>query len=92
MNGLEALENWYNTEKPKPIEYSHHYNIIKKDLKILQILKKHKVDLNWIYKNIIEEDICPTQTEVDEYYFQHNKESYITLEEMQQIVDWLKEE
>lgn len=47
MNGLEALENWYNTEHPKPVEYCHHYNIIKKELEVLDIIKKHATNDGW---------------------------------------------
>lgn len=43
MTSKEALENWYNTESPrtKAYEYEQHYRLIKKDLEILEILKKH---------------------------------------------------
>ena len=43
MTSREALENWYNTESPriKAYEYEQHYRLIKKDLEILEILKKY---------------------------------------------------
>ena len=91
MNGLEALENWYNTEKPKPIEYSHHYNIIKKELKVLQILKENCVDLDLI------DYLMTKTTTLEELLYRYNDRACdwvgdLTLEEMQLIVEWLKGE
>lgn len=50
MTSKEALDNWYNTQSPrtKAYEYELHYRLIKKDLKVLEILKK----LEWeVYEN-----------------------------------------
>ena len=91
MGGLEALENWYNTEKPKPIEYSHHYNIIKKELKVLQILKEKRVDLRFIAYNKEYFEIKELTLEYNSVLFGNTKLK-LTEEEMQLIVDWLKEE
>lgn len=87
MNGLEALDNWYNTEQPKPVEYCFHYNIIRKELKVLQILKEKRVDLYYISPG--------SQTTIEEkleaYNFSH-KLLPLTLEEMTLIVKWIKGE
>ena len=91
MNGIEALENWYNTEHPKPVEYCFHYNIIKKELKILQILKEKRVDLRFIAYNKEYFEIKELTLEYNSVLFGNTKLK-LTEEEMALIVDWLKEE
>ena len=89
MNGLEALENWYNTEQPKPVEYCFHYNIIKKELKVLNVLKEKKVDLCLIriFMDNPREDLLQDYNNMCE----EMDNPKLTQEEMQLIVDWLKE-
>lgn len=91
MKGIEALESWYNTEHPKPVEYCFHYNIIRKELKVLQILKENKVDLDFI------DYLMTKTTTLEELLYKYNDRAFdwagnLTTEEMQQIVEWLKEE
>ncbi len=56
MTSKEALENWYNTESPrtKAYEYEQHYRLIKKDLEVLEILKKYYKSYGWSNGGIIE--------------------------------------
>lgn len=88
MKGLEALENWYNTEHPKPVEYCFHYNIIKKELKVLQILKEKKVNILNIAIYVKE---YSAESIMKEYNIMYPFKK-LTLEEMKLIADWLKEE
>lgn len=97
MNGIEALENWYNTEQPKPVEYCFHYNIIKKELKVLQILKKKEVDIKLISTLIhkaIEVWKVDVKSAVMEFTIRYNvgKNIPLTLAEMELIVELLTEE
>lgn len=89
MKGLEALDNWYNTEQPKPVEYCFHYNIIRKELKVLQILKEKRVDLPKVYRSMVY--YVEEQNILEEYNRYQKDENKLTLEEMQLIVEWLKE-
>lgn len=75
MNGLEALENWYNTEQPKPVEYCFHYNIIRKELKVNLALKE-KLDYNTMFR-VLPHNVAK---QVADY-----------LEQNEDIKKWLKE-
>lgn len=99
MKGLEALENWYNTEHPKPVEYCFHYNIIKKELKVLQILKEKRVDLDLLEQYLddhLEKDEDISKVEIEFACKDYNSvsipERQLKLEEAIDVVEWLKGE
>lgn len=82
MRSKEVLENWYNTESTatKAYEYELHYRIIKKDLEILEILKR----IDWlVYNNGDKNDF--------NWYIDINKSMKITEEEAEKIKGWLND-
>ena len=85
MNGIEALDKILAQVK-EPNSYEEHLELVKctkqlqKDLKVLQILKDKEIDLRKLKINI----------DLDVDFL--SKWFRTTLEEMQLIVEWLKEQ
>ena len=117
MNGLEALDSMIETfdcggYHPATLGckddlfkevFSEELPIIKNDLKVLNLLKEKKVDLDHInyWVNIVNvENPKKYQITIEHMVERYNnlyvdlrrKEQHLTQEEMQIIVDWLKGE
>lgn len=96
-NGIQSLAQKVYTGKELDrvnAFYKEHCEIVEKELNVLQILKEKRVDLMLIT------DIMQSKTdrEAKDYLPKYNKAvlgcegMLLVLEEMTQIVEWLKEE
>lgn len=94
MNGLEVYNSvkWESGREEIDCHktfYSKKMNIIYKELKVNQILKEKKVNLQFISYKL---SIGYSAQELLEEYNAFDVLNNLTLEEMQSIVDWLKED
>ena len=98
MNGLEALDtigrivvysSSYN-DCSEDIEgnYPEEYKAIEHELKVLQILKEKKVDLDFVK----EEAELSKPIDVLMYIYNSNHKDTLTSDEMTLLVEWLKGE
>ena len=90
MNGLEALNEMYNLLAIHNIANDECYLTIEKELKVLRILKKRKIDIfgldlemklhpDWTLEQIVEynNDGLPTPY-------------HVTKEEMKLVIEWMQ--
>lgn len=67
-------------------------DLVMKQQNLLNLLKEKKVDLGFIAMNMEDMSILKLTEEYNGHLFWRDIERHLTLEEMQQIVDLLKEE
>ena len=91
MNGLEALNEMYKLLAIHNIADDECYLTIENDLKLLNLLKEKKVDIEWIRTLMIVHPEYDISVLWREYRYSCLNDQELTLEEMQLIVDWLKE-
>lgn len=105
MNGLKAFyqirENNFEGTILFEQEKERYFNIVERDLKVLNILKEKKVDLHWIMRQwslfylAIEDGsswISPLLFDYNERFGTANPHLHLTLEEITLIVDWIRGE
>ena len=85
MNGLKALNEMYKLLAIHNIADDECYLTIEKELKVLQILKEKKVNIDYLNQFTI--------NDIEFIRYRYNKHCFynLTTEEMSQIVEWLKE-
>lgn len=89
MNSKQALEEWYGTISVNDkIRWEDNYLSIKRDLEVLEIIKKKEVVIG-LLKGILHSDL---HTHTASYYNSHFVANYrhLTQEEFNLLKEWLE--